>query len=43
MLINSRGETLLAEVFSEHNKSEKNYFELFLIGGSAFEKNQCKG
>ena len=24
-------------------KSEKNYFELFLIGGIALEKNQCKG
>ena len=24
-------------------KAKKNYFELFLIGGIAFEKSQCKG
>ena len=24
-------------------KVKKNYFELFLIGGIAFENNQCKG
>ena len=24
-------------------KAKTNYFELFLIGGIAFEKNQCKG
>ena len=44
-----KGLLYLAEVFSggfrlyDTLKAKKNYFELFLIGGIAFEKSQCKG